>query len=164
MHTHTKGTLSFDSIPHGHHHVIHALHLQMNTSRSLLLPHLQATTCRTRMGNLLRTTLRNTRWSSQYEQQFVYVPRLPNSLTTVEEGNFSGPIRTSHNSHTHTCNTRQSEPQLKECSYSPVPYSLDKYSPRTGTHIRQVSVMRVLVYIFHICGYPRVPVGIYKII
>jgi len=33
----------------------------------------------------------------------------------TEEGNLSGPIRTSHNSHTHTGNTRQPEPQLKEC-------------------------------------------------
>ena len=27
MNTHIKGTLLFDSIPHGHHHVIHVLHL-----------------------------------------------------------------------------------------------------------------------------------------
>jgi len=36
----------------------------------------------------------------------------------IEEGNLSGPIRTSHNSHTHTDNTRQSEPQLKNSSCS----------------------------------------------
>jgi len=43
------------------------------------------------------------------------IPRLPNLQTTVEEGNLSKPIHTSHNSHTHTDHTRQSEPQLKEC-------------------------------------------------
>ena len=43
------------------------------------------------------------------------VPRLPNSSTDFKEDNLSRPIHTSHNSHTHTGNTRQSEPQLKEC-------------------------------------------------
>jgi len=33
----------------------------------------------------------------------------------TEEGNLSGPIRTSHNSHIHIDNTRQPEPQLKRC-------------------------------------------------
>ncbi|QCE15049.1 hypothetical protein DEO72_LG11g2057 [Vigna unguiculata] len=37
----------------------------------------------------------------------------PHSVTP--EGNLLGPIRTSHNSHTHTGNTHQFEPQLKEC-------------------------------------------------
>ena len=32
----------------------------------------------------------------------------------IDEGNLSGPICTSHNSHTHTRNTHQSEPQLKD--------------------------------------------------
>jgi len=36
----------------------------------------------------------------------------------TKEGNLSGPIRTSHNSHTHTSNTRQTEPQLKSSSCS----------------------------------------------
>jgi len=36
----------------------------------------------------------------------------------TEEGNLSGTIRTSHNSHTHTGNTRQSEQQLKHSSRS----------------------------------------------
>jgi len=27
MYTHIKGTLSFDSIAHGHHYAIHVLHL-----------------------------------------------------------------------------------------------------------------------------------------
>jgi len=27
MSTPIKGTLSFDSVPHGHHHVIHVLHI-----------------------------------------------------------------------------------------------------------------------------------------
>ena len=63
MHTLKRGTLSFDSIPHGHHDVIHVLHLWMITSRYPLLPHLKATTCRTRAGNLLRATLCNARWS-----------------------------------------------------------------------------------------------------
>jgi len=36
----------------------------------------------------------------------------------TKEGNLSGPIRTSHNSHTHTGNTRQPEPQLKDFSCS----------------------------------------------
>jgi len=67
MHTHIKGTLSFDSMLHGHHHVIHVLRLYMNTSRYFFLPHLQATTCRTHAGNMLWTTLHNARWSSQYE-------------------------------------------------------------------------------------------------
>jgi len=35
--------------------------------QDVLLPHLQATTCRTRAGNLLQTTLHNARWGSQYE-------------------------------------------------------------------------------------------------
>ncbi|QCE15012.1 hypothetical protein DEO72_LG11g2020 [Vigna unguiculata] len=34
------------------------------------------------------------------------------------EGNLSGPIRTGHNQHTHTGNTRQPEPQLKGSSCS----------------------------------------------
>ena len=38
MHTLIKGTLSFDFIPHGHHHVIHILRLQMIISRYHLLP------------------------------------------------------------------------------------------------------------------------------
>jgi len=33
MQTQIKGTLSFDSIPYGHDHVIRVLRLQMNTSR-----------------------------------------------------------------------------------------------------------------------------------
>ncbi|QCD83795.1 hypothetical protein DEO72_LG2g4142 [Vigna unguiculata] len=37
---------------------------------------------------------------------------------TTEEGNLSGPIRTGHNQHTHTGNTRQPEPQLKGPSCS----------------------------------------------
>jgi len=36
----------------------------------------------------------------------------------IEEGNLFGPIRTSHNLHTFTGNTRQSEPQLKSSSCS----------------------------------------------
>ena len=44
------------------------------------------------------------------------------------------------------------------------PYPLDKYLPRTRTHIHRVSVMRVPAYFFHIHGNPRVPAGIYKII
>jgi len=36
----------------------------------------------------------------------------------TKEGNLSGPICTSHNSHTHTGNTRQLEPQLKSSSCS----------------------------------------------
>jgi len=38
MHTLIRGTLSSDSIPYGHHHVIHVLHLWMITSRYPLLP------------------------------------------------------------------------------------------------------------------------------
>ncbi|QCE01103.1 hypothetical protein DEO72_LG7g2395 [Vigna unguiculata] len=38
----------------------------------------------------------------------------------TKEGNLSGPIRTSHNSHTHTGNTRQPEPQLKSSSCSSI--------------------------------------------
>jgi len=36
----------------------------------------------------------------------------------TKEGNPSGPIRTGHNQHTHTNNTRQPEPQLKIFSCS----------------------------------------------
>jgi len=36
----------------------------------------------------------------------------------TEEGNPSRPIRTGHNQHTHTDNTRQPEPQLKSSSCS----------------------------------------------
>jgi len=39
---------------------------------------------------------------------------------TTEEGNLFGPISTSHNSHTHTGNTCQFEPQLKDSSCSSV--------------------------------------------
>ena len=46
------------------------------------------------------------------------VPRLPNLSTNIEEDNLFGSIPMSHNSHTHTGNTRQSEPQLMECSCS----------------------------------------------
>ena len=41
-------------------------------------------------------------------------------------------------------------------------YPLEKYLSRTRTHIRRVSVMQVPVYFFHIRGYPRVSMGIYK--
>ncbi|QCD86584.1 hypothetical protein DEO72_LG3g1108 [Vigna unguiculata] len=37
---------------------------------------------------------------------------------TTEEGNLSGPVRTGHNQHTHTGNTRQPEQQLKGSSCS----------------------------------------------
>ncbi|QCE11584.1 hypothetical protein DEO72_LG10g2817 [Vigna unguiculata] len=46
------------------------------------------------------------------------VPRLPNSLAITEEGNLSGSIRTSHNTHTHIGNTRQPDQQLKGSSCS----------------------------------------------
>ncbi|QCD83311.1 hypothetical protein DEO72_LG2g3655 [Vigna unguiculata] len=46
------------------------------------------------------------------------VPRLLNSSAITEEGNLSRPIRTSHNTHTHTSNTCQPEPQLKGSSCS----------------------------------------------
>ncbi|QCE11755.1 hypothetical protein DEO72_LG10g2992 [Vigna unguiculata] len=39
--------------------------------------------------------------------------------SNTEEGNLSGPIRTAHNQHTHTGNTRQPESQLKSSSCSP---------------------------------------------
>ena len=52
--------------------------------------------------------------------------------------------------------------RVRAGSNSPVPYPLDKYSSRTRTYIRRVSVMRVPAYFFHICEYPRVPADIYK--
>ena len=47
------------------------------------------------------------------------VLRLPNSSANYWGGQSSKPIRTSHNLHTHTDNTRQSEPQLKRCHFKP---------------------------------------------
>ncbi|QCD90168.1 hypothetical protein DEO72_LG4g1123 [Vigna unguiculata] len=38
--------------------------------------------------------------------------------STTEEDNLAGPIRTGHNQHTHTGNTRQPEPQIKSSSCS----------------------------------------------
>ncbi|QCD87346.1 hypothetical protein DEO72_LG3g1880 [Vigna unguiculata] len=61
--------------------------------QDVLLTHLQVTTCRAH-----------------------YQTRHPHT----EEGNLSGPICTSHNSHTYTDNTRQPEPQLKSSSCSSV--------------------------------------------
>jgi len=84
-----------------------------------LLPHLQATTCRTRARNLLRTTLCNARWSSNMSI-VRNVQRLSNSSAGYRGGQSSRPIRTSNNSHTHTGNTRQSEPCLKDSSCSSV--------------------------------------------
>ncbi|QCD93548.1 hypothetical protein DEO72_LG5g1623 [Vigna unguiculata] len=46
-----------------------------------------------------------------------YRPQLIEHQPT-EKGNLSGPIRTGHNQHTHTGNTRQPEPQLKRSSCS----------------------------------------------
>jgi len=46
------------------------------------------------------------------------VPRLLNSSAITEEGNLPGPIRTSHNTHTHTGNTRQPDQHLKGSSCS----------------------------------------------
>ena len=46
------------------------------------------------------------------------VLRLLNSSAKYRRGKSSGPIRTSHNLHNHTNNTHQSEPQLKDSSYS----------------------------------------------
>ena len=66
MHTLINGMLSYDSIPHDHQHVIHALYLWMVTLRYPLLLHLQATTYGTRVGKLLRITLYNAKWSFQY--------------------------------------------------------------------------------------------------
>ncbi|QCD79484.1 hypothetical protein DEO72_LG1g3126 [Vigna unguiculata] len=82
-----------------------------------LLPHLQATTCRTCAGNLLRTTLHNAMWSSQYERSS-YCPKTTKLVGKYRGGQSSGPIRMSHNSHTHIGNTRQSKPQLKDSSCS----------------------------------------------
>jgi len=42
------------------------------------------------------------------------LPRLSNSSASYQGGQSSGLIRMSHNSHTHTDNTRQSEPYLKD--------------------------------------------------
>ncbi|QCD82672.1 hypothetical protein DEO72_LG2g3012 [Vigna unguiculata] len=46
------------------------------------------------------------------------IPHYQTRQPTTEKGNLSGPIRTGHNQHTHTGNTRQPEPQLKGFSCS----------------------------------------------
>ncbi|QCD96898.1 bud site selection protein 31 [Vigna unguiculata] len=70
-HTHIKGTLSFDSIPHDEYLKIP------------LLPHLQATTCRIRAGSLLR-------WLS-IRSKVRNVPRLPNSSAKYRRTIFLDP-------------------------------------------------------------------------
>jgi len=62
MHTHQRN--SYPLIPPPCHPCSMPLDEYL---KILLLPHLQATTCRTHVGNLLQTTLRNAKWSSQYE-------------------------------------------------------------------------------------------------
>jgi len=64
--------------------------------------------------NMLRIIHRNARWSSHIRTQSVSSQDYQTRQPTTEEGNLSGPIRTGHNQHTHTSNTRQPEPQLKE--------------------------------------------------
>ena len=70
-------------------------------------------------------------WEICYEPHSVMLGGVPNTnhvtsqdyqtlRLNTEEGNLSRLIRTSHNSHTHTNNTRQSEPQLKDFSCSSV--------------------------------------------
>jgi len=70
------------------------------------------------------------------------VPGLPNSSTTTEEGNPSGPIRTGHNQHTHTGTLanpsynsrflvfiRYPEPQLKGSHSGPQPIECHVLNP-----------------------------------
>jgi len=93
----------------------------MITPRYPLLPHLQATTCRTRAGKLLQTTFHNARWSFQYKPKFILSTQdyhlIGHNLWLLNQVEN---LRTSHNTHTHTGNTLQSKPQLKECSCSSV--------------------------------------------
>jgi len=60
----------------------------------------------------------NARWSSQIRVLLVTSQDYQTCQSTTEEGNPFGPIRTGHNQHTHTDNTRQLEPQLKGSSCS----------------------------------------------
>jgi len=64
---------------------------------------------------MLRTTLRNAKWSSQYEPKFIFLTQDEQItghnlwlLNRVET------LHTSHNLHTHTGTICHSEPQLKE--------------------------------------------------
>ena len=91
-----------------------------------LLPHLQATTCRIGAGtcygphSITPGGVPNTNIVRN-------VPRLPNSSANYRGGQSSRPIHTSHNSHTHTDITHQSEPQLKDSSCSS---AISSHNPR----------------------------------
>jgi len=68
--------------------------------------------------NMLRIIHRNASRVSIYEHSPYSSQDYQTRQPTTEEGNLSGPIRTGHNQHTHTGNTRQPEPQLKGSSCS----------------------------------------------
>jgi len=59
----------------------------------------------------------------------------------IEEGNLFGPIRTSHNSHTHTGNTRQSKPQLNDFSCSSVIPSHNSRDVISSHNLRNVTCL-----------------------
>jgi len=81
------------------------------------LPHLQVITCRTHAGTYYGP--HSVTPGEVPNTNIVHnVPRLPNLSANYRGGQSSGPIRMSHNSHTHTGNTRQSKPQLKDSSFS----------------------------------------------
>ena len=71
--------------------------------QGVLLPHLQATFGRARVGN----------HATDHTSQDYQTRQL-----ITEESNLIGPISTRHNVHTHSGNTRQPEPQLKSSSCS----------------------------------------------
>jgi len=110
----TKGFLSFGYTPHGNHHVTHVLRLLMNTSRCLAATPTShncypcypcGKPCygpySVMPGGVPNTNkIRN-------------VPRQPNSTLNTKDDNLIGPIRTRHNTHTYSVNTRQLEPQLR---------------------------------------------------
>jgi len=68
--------------------------------------------------NMLRIIHRNARYSSHIRTRSASSQDYQTRQPTTEEGNLSGPIRTGHNQHTHTSNTRQPEPQLQGSSCS----------------------------------------------
>ncbi|QCD79475.1 hypothetical protein DEO72_LG1g3117 [Vigna unguiculata] len=69
---------------------------------------------------MLQIRHRNARWSSQIRTWFATSQDYQTRQPTTEDDNLSEPIRTGHNQHTHTDNTRQPEPQLKGSSCSSV--------------------------------------------
>jgi len=104
-------------MPHGHHHVNRVLRLLMSTSRCLAATPISHN-CQSTCGKPCYGPHSVTSGGVPNTNNICNVLRLPNSLVSHQGGQSIWTRRTHHNTHTHTDNTRQPEPQLKSFSCS----------------------------------------------